>query len=144
MEFFDTGRIYKAFQSTLITLIPKSEDARHVKYYRPIVGCTNYFKILSKIMNARLGKVLQRVISPCQAVFVPGQNIHNHILLAYEIFKGYDRKGGTPRYMMQMDHEKDYGMVDWGAMECIFEGNGYPQAIHHMDHDCSHYCFLQV
>lgn len=57
------------------------------------------------------------MISKNQAAFVPGQNIHNHIMLAYELIKGYIRKGGTPRSMMQIDLQKAYDMANWGALK---------------------------
>lgn len=39
-EYFDKGNLYKAFNSTIITLIPKHENAQAVKDFRPITGCT--------------------------------------------------------------------------------------------------------
>lgn len=60
-------------------------------------------------------------------MFVPGQQIHNHILLAFELIKGYSRKGGTPRCMMQIDLKKAYDMVHWDALECILKEVGMPQ-----------------
>lgn len=66
---------------------------------------------MSNILTNRLGKVLSSIINPCQAAFVPEQQIHNRILLAYELIKGYSRKLGTPRCMMQLDLQKAYDMV---------------------------------
>ncbi|XP_040872094.1 uncharacterized protein [Glycine max] len=96
------------------------------KDYHPIVGCTIVYKIIAKIITERLGKILPSIISHSQAAFVPGQNIHNHILLAYELLNGYGRKGGTPRVMMQLDLHKAYDMVNWRAMECILKEIGLP------------------
>lgn len=95
-----------------------------MKDYRPIVGCTTFYKIISKILTARLGGVLQDVISHNQSAFVPGQNIHNHIMLAYELIRGYTRKNGTPRCMMQLDLQKAYDMVDWRALEDVMQEIG--------------------
>ncbi|XP_058749651.1 uncharacterized protein LOC131622632 [Vicia villosa] len=77
-------------------------------------------------MTQRMGRVLPSIISKNQAAFVPGQNIHNHILLAYELLKGYERKGGTPRVMMQVDLQKAYDMVNWNALDCILREIGFP------------------
>lgn len=126
IEFFDRGYIYKPFNTTVVTLIPKHEGAKGVKDYRPIAGCTTFYKIISKILTARLGKVLQDVISLNQAAFIPGQNIHNHIMLAYELVKGYGRKGGSPRCMIQLDLQKAYDMVDWRALEIVMQEIGLP------------------
>ena len=126
-DFFNNDRLLKAFNCTIVTLIPKHEKAVSVKDYRPIAGCTILYKIISKILTARLGKVLNSIVSPCQAAFVPRQQIHNHILLAYELIRGYARKNGTPRCMIQLDLQKAYDMVDWFALETILLETGIPK-----------------
>ncbi|XP_058726138.1 uncharacterized protein LOC131597458 [Vicia villosa] len=126
MEFFDHCRLYKPFNRTAVTLIPKSNNVKTVKEFRPIAGCTTFYKIISKVLTTRLGKVLPDIISLCQAAFVPGQKIHHHILLAFELMKGYERKGGTPRCMLQLDLQKAYDMVDWRALEEVMYELGLP------------------
>ncbi|CAK8564653.1 unnamed protein product [Lathyrus sativus] len=125
-DFFRHERLFKAFNSTVVTLILKHCDAQSIKDYRPIAGCTTVYKIISKILTTRLGKVIGDVVHHSQAAFVPGQQIHNHILLAYELIKGYTRKGGTPRCMLQIDLQKAYDMVNWDALECIMKEIGIP------------------
>lgn len=100
--------IFKPFKCTVITLIPKHAASHRIKDLRPIA----VYKLISKILTSILGQILPSIISSCQAAFVPGQNIHNHILLAYEFLKGYGRKGGTPRTMIQMHLQKACDMVN--------------------------------
>lgn len=119
--FFRQGWYLQAFQQS-----PIHDGANGVKNYRPIVGCTTFYKIISRILTARLGKVLQHVISLNQAAFIPSQNIHNHMMLAYELVKGYSRKGGTPRCMLQLDLHNGYDMVDWRALETVIPDIGLP------------------
>lgn len=96
-EFFQKSRMYKEFNKIIVTLIPKSEHAMSVKEYILIAGCTTCYKVVSKILSTRLGKVLKGTISFSQASFIPGHNIRHHIMLAYELIKGCSRKNGTPR-----------------------------------------------
>ncbi|XP_058752656.1 uncharacterized protein LOC131625843 [Vicia villosa] len=70
-EFFDQGQILKEFNKTVVTLILKTEEAKHVKDYIPIARCITVYKIISKIMTSRLGKVLPSVIGVNQATFIP-------------------------------------------------------------------------
>ncbi|KAK2357064.1 hypothetical protein QL285_094373 [Trifolium repens] len=112
-EFFYENSMYSVVNSTLVTLIPKHSAAKTIKEYRPISCCTTIFKVISKILTMRLSRVLGTIISTSQAAFVPGQHIHDHILLAYELIRGYSRKGGTPKCMMQLDLQKAYDTVDW-------------------------------
>ncbi|CAI8601218.1 unnamed protein product [Vicia faba] len=46
-------------------------------------------------------------------------------MLAYELLKGYSRKGGIPRCMMQINLQKA-DMVDWFAMEKVLQEIGIP------------------
>lgn len=96
----------------MVTLILKNEEAKYMKDYRPIYVCTTMYKIISKVLTARLGLVLGSVIGKCQGAFVPGQQIHSYILLTYKLIKGYTRKDGPPKCMMQLDLQKAYDMVD--------------------------------
>lgn len=122
-EFFDTGQLYKAFNSTIVSLIPKSNTAINIKDYRPIAVCTTFYKIISKVLSGRLGTMLQTMINMSQAAFVPGHHIHN-ILLETELLKGYTRKRGTPRIVMQLDLQKAYDMVNWRYLYCIMREMG--------------------
>lgn len=126
-EYFEKSKLFEAFNSTVVTLIPKHARAVTIRDYRPIAGCTTFYKIVSIILTNRLGKVLKEIIHPSQAAFIPGQNIHNHILLATELLKGYSRKGRTPKCMLQLDLHKAYDMVDWNSLDCIFHEIGMPQ-----------------
>lgn len=112
LDFFRDGGFDARFNRTLVTLIPKHDQAIKVKDYRPISCCTTVYKIISKVIANRLSKVLGSIISNNQAAFVPSKTIHDHILLAYELIKGYSQKGGMPRCMIQMDIQKAYDSVD--------------------------------
>ncbi|GAU38712.1 hypothetical protein TSUD_396400 [Trifolium subterraneum] len=126
-DFFENGRLYKAANCTLVTLIPKTPEAKRIKEYRPISCCSTIYKIISKILTKRMGEVMTSIVGQNQAAFVPGQIIHNHILLTYELIKGYNRNGGTPRCMMQLDLQKAYDTIDWNAMECVLNEVGFPK-----------------
>lgn len=118
-DFFRNNRLYKAVNCSLVTLILKHNGAKEIKDYRPIACCSTLYKIISKILVTRLSKVLGVIVGDNQAAFMKGQKIHNHILLAYEMIKGYERKGISQRCFMQMDIQKAYDTVDWLALESI-------------------------
>lgn len=81
-EFFEQGQMYKAVNRSIVTLIPKIAEAKSVKDFRPISCCTTLYKIVSKILTNQFSKVLPGLVHESQAAFTPGQQIHNHILLA--------------------------------------------------------------
>lgn len=86
-----------------------------VRDYIPISCC----KTISKVMTNRLGSLFSNIINKRQVVFVPGQHIHDHILLAYKLIKGYSSKGGAPRYLLQMDLQKAHDTVELSVLEII-------------------------
>ncbi|XP_058759182.1 uncharacterized protein LOC131632454 [Vicia villosa] len=53
------------------------------------------------------------IVNVSQAAFIPGQHIQDHIMLAYELIRGYSAKNGPPRCMIQMGIKKAYDSVDW-------------------------------
>lgn len=91
-DFFEMGIMDRRRNKTLVTLIPKHADAKSIKEFRPISFCTIVYKVIAKVMAKRMSRVLHSIISKSQASFVPGQDIHDHILLAYELVKGHSRK----------------------------------------------------
>lgn len=59
-----------------------------------------------------MSKVLGSIIDESQATFVPRKYIQDHILLAYELIKGYNTKGGPLRCMLQMNLQKACDVVE--------------------------------
>ncbi|XP_058732785.1 uncharacterized protein LOC131604357 [Vicia villosa] len=127
--WFRTNTMFKGFNSTLVTLIPKFPEAKQLKDYRTIACCTIVYKIYSKILTSRMAKVIGTIVSKHQAAFIPGQHIHKHILLAYELIKGYSRKHGTPRNLIQQDLQKAYDMLNWQALKTILAELGFPNQL---------------
>lgn len=111
-DFFITGKLYKAINCTTLTLIPKIPNPTTVKDYRPIACCTVLYKLISKVLAARLQKVMSYIISEAQAGFVPGRGIADNIVLAHELVKSYNRKHISPRCMIKVDIQKAYDSVE--------------------------------
>lgn len=125
-EFFERNKTYMTINCTLVTLIPKTPITNMVKDYMLISCCIVFYKIISRIMAVGLGKGLCSSINNSQAAFVPGKDIHNHILLAYKLIKVYSTKNGAPRCMLQMDLHKAYGTIVWEALETIMKELIFP------------------
>lgn len=91
-QFFASGRLPRLINPTLITLLPKIENATTVKEFRPIACCSILYKIISKVIANRIHAVLSMVVSDNQSAFIKGRTIFDNILLSHEIIKGYTRK----------------------------------------------------
>ena len=88
-----------------------------MKEYRPIVCCTVFYKIISKVITQRLHGVIHSVISESQAGFIPGRKIRDNIILAHELVKAYTRKNVSPISMLKIDLQKAYDSVEWPYLE---------------------------
>lgn len=117
MEFFRNGKMLKQFNATFVSLIPKVEKPFAIKELRPISCCNAVMKVISKILVQRIRPVLDRIVSVNQSAFVPGRNIAHNVVVAQELVKGYERKGISPRCMLQIDLQKAYDNVRWTFIE---------------------------
>ncbi|XP_056691739.1 uncharacterized protein [Spinacia oleracea] len=125
-EFFDTGVLLKPINNTAVTLIPKIQNASTVKDFRPIACCSVVYKIISKILTARMQGVIGKVVHCAQAGFIIGRNIADNILLASELIKCYFRKNISPRCMIKVDLKKAYDSIEWPFLESMLVELGFP------------------
>lgn len=110
--FFQTRVLPPEVNVTLLTLIPKCDNACAVRDFRPIACCPVLYKIISKILASRMRLVLDSIISQNQSALVQGKQIFDNILLSHELVKGYSRKHLSPRCMVKVDIQKAYDSVE--------------------------------
>ena len=82
-EFFSGELDLYRLNFAMISLIPKEEGARSMKKFRPISLINCSFKIFSKVLTLRLSKVVNRLVSPHQSVFIHGRYILESVLKLY-------------------------------------------------------------
>lgn len=70
-NIYSTAFINPAYNHTFLALIPKTSNAAIVEQFRPISLCNVFLKIVTKIIANRLRGVLEDIIHPSQAAFVP-------------------------------------------------------------------------
>jgi hypothetical protein len=118
--------ILKALNATMITLIPKENEARTPNHYRPIALCTVVYKIISKVIANRLKPLLPTLISQEQAGFVEGQQIVDNIIHSHELIHTLklQRRGGM---IIQLDLAKAYEKISWHYMVKTLEDFGFAQ-----------------
>ncbi|KAM3287762.1 hypothetical protein P3S67_021192 [Capsicum chacoense] len=64
------GHLIHSWNQTLITLIPKIKNLSDISQYRPISLCSMVYKIIGKIIVARIKRYLPTIISPNQSAFI--------------------------------------------------------------------------
>ncbi|KAH6773161.1 hypothetical protein C2S51_011565 [Perilla frutescens var. frutescens] len=78
------GKSLQDWNKTLIVLIPKCDQPRKVKEYRPISLCNTAYKLVSKVVVSRLRRVLHEVVDENQSAFISGRQITDNISVGFE------------------------------------------------------------
>ncbi|KAL2246368.1 UNVERIFIED_CONTAM: hypothetical protein Sindi_2905000, partial [Sesamum indicum] len=120
------GEALETNQYHNIGAYPKVHSPMSVGDFRPISCCNVLYKIIAKLIVKRLSVVLDKVISPCQAAFVPGRSIGDNIMLAQELFSGYNQSRLPPRCTLKVDIRKAYDSVEWDILVAVLELFGFP------------------
>ncbi|KAK4384190.1 hypothetical protein Sango_3082900, partial [Sesamum angolense] len=78
------------------------------------------------IIVSRIREILDLLISPSQNAFVPGRLISDNILLAQELFSGYNQCRLPPRCALKVDLRKAYNTVEWDFLITTLRLFGFP------------------
>lgn len=126
-RFFEAGVFPVDFNHTNLCLIPKIQPPTTMKDFRPIALCNVLYKIVSKILVARLKPFLTDVVSPNQAAFIPRRQIHDNILLAHEVFHSLRVKERCAKSYMAIktDISKAYDCIEWSFLEEVMRRKGF-------------------
>ena len=117
---FAERRVPEYLNKTHITLIPKIQSPKTLGNYRPISLCNTIYKIVTKIIVARLRPFLDKLISPLQIGFVPGKRDINNAIIAQEVIHSISKKRGKVGYMvLKIDLEKAYDKLEWSFIRDI-------------------------
>lgn len=107
-SFFKSGHLLKEWNSTAISLIPKTSNPSRLEDFRPIACCGVLYKIISKLMAGKLKNVIEDLVSTNQSGFIPGRSITDRILVADDIVRNYHRDGISKRCTIKIDVRKAY------------------------------------
>jgi hypothetical protein len=129
LHFLNGGPMPDGSNDTNVVLIPKTKEPQSLKGMRPISLCNVMYKIISKVLPARLKPILDDIIPPNQSAFVPGRLISDNILVAYEMthFLKNKRQGNNGYLALKLDMRKTYDRVEWDFVEAMLSKFGCNQ-----------------
>lgn len=115
---FSSGIIPSGLNHTLITLVPKTLSPQNMALFRPISLCNTLYKVISKVLVARIRPFLRKLISPNQASFVPGRHISDNVIIAQEVLHKYKHSVGNKGFLAwKIDLSKAYDRLNWQFIE---------------------------
>ncbi|KAL9681842.1 hypothetical protein QQ045_013631 [Rhodiola kirilowii] len=117
-DFWINGELDDRINKTLIVLIPNQKDADRMEDLRPISLCNVAVKIITKILDARLKGILDKVISVSQSSFIKGR-ITDNFIVAHEISHFLKRCRSQKEFFasIKVDMSKAYDRVEWPFLE---------------------------
>ncbi|GKA24355.1 RNA-directed DNA polymerase, eukaryota [Tanacetum coccineum] len=117
-DFFSSSKFPQGCNSSFITLIPKTPDAKVVKDFRPISLIGNVYKIIAKILANRLSLVILDLISDVQSTFVSNRQILDDPFILNELLSWCKYKK-IKAMIFKVDFEKAFDSV-----RCFFLASG--------------------
>lgn len=102
---------------SMITLIPKKDQAETIGDFRPIALLNYSIKIITKLLSNRLAPKLQSMIVDYQTSFISGRKILEGAASAYEIIHQC-KKTKSNGYILKLGFEKAYDMIE---CDCFVE-----------------------
>lgn len=102
-DFFKSGKLLKRTKNTFIVLIPKTNLPTKPSDYRFIFFTNELYKIIARIIAARLKPVMEKIINPCQTAFIPGRSITENIRLSHDLLRSFHLNRGKSRMCLKID-----------------------------------------
>lgn len=125
-EFFETGKLCRQANHSVISLIPKNAHAMTVSDFRPISCCNVFYKVITKLLAARLGVILPNIIEKAQSAFVKGRSVVENIHQTQEIMRGYTRKRTSSKYTLKIDIRKSYDTISREFSKKVLQALDFP------------------
>lgn len=123
-EFHQNGKLVRGSNSSFLTRVPKIASPQQLSHYRPISMIDSMYKVLSKLMENRLSKVLQKLISQSQSGFLPNGNITEGVLIANEVVDEVKRSNSSC-IIFKADIEKAFDSVNWEYIFSMMRSMGF-------------------
>lgn len=119
----------EAAMATLV-LIPKEPTPSSIRGFRPLSLCNVSCKLVSKVIVNRLKAVMEGLISPCQASFVPGRQGLDNVIICQEFVHSLRfmkaKKGAA---IIKVDLEKACDRLEWAFIQETLQDVGIPSKL---------------
>ena len=123
-DFFEMGKSVKSLNTTFLVLVPKKGGIDDLYDFRPINLVGGLYKLLGKVLANRLKKVVSKVVSPTQNVFVEGRQILDAALIANEAIDSLLKRDESS-VLCKLDLEKAYDHINWDFLLIVMEKMGF-------------------
>ena len=121
----ERGHLPPGMTEGLISVLYKKKDRKDPRNYRPITLLNGDYKILMRILTARLNKAVVQFVSSPQNGFVPGGFIVENILLLH-LLQTYAEEENIEALFIFLDFEKAFDRCSWDYLRDAIRNLGFP------------------
>ncbi|CAL8157860.1 unnamed protein product [Prunus armeniaca] len=130
IKAFTECKVPEKLNYTVITLVPKVTNPHTMVQFMPISLCSTLYKVISKIIVARLRLILPCLISLNQVSFVLSRHITDNILITQELMHKFKLSKGKKGFVTwKIDLSKAYDRLNWNFVKCVLLEVGLPTAV---------------
>nr|GEU42376.1 RNA-directed DNA polymerase, eukaryota, reverse transcriptase zinc-binding domain protein [Tanacetum cinerariifolium] len=122
--FFYISSFSLGCNSSFIALISKTQDAKMVKDFRPIILIGSMYKIIAKILANRFSLVILDLVSDVQSAFSSNRQILDGLFILNELLSWCKHKN-IKAMIFKVDFEKAFDLVRWDFLDEVLHKFGF-------------------
>ncbi|KAJ6633368.1 hypothetical protein lerEdw1_014521 [Lerista edwardsae] len=120
------ARFSDSFFAGLLRFFFKGGDPTLAQNWHPIAITNVNYRLLARVLNARLAAVASRLVAEGQTNAVPGRRMGNSLALMRELFLAA-AGGRWQRLLVQLDQSKAFDRVDRAYLWAVLHARGVPE-----------------
>jgi hypothetical protein len=123
-QFHGIGSLPKSFTSYFVALIPKINSPFSLGDFRPIslLGCL--YKMIAKVLTARLAHAMDGLVASTQSAFLKGRHLVDGVVVINEVVD-LAKRNGKSCMIFKVDFEKAYDSVEWSFLDYMLDRFGF-------------------
>lgn len=111
-------------QATISVLLKKNKDPLKCESYRPVSLLNCDYKILTKVLSARIEPVMNKIIHPDQTGFIAGRQLSSNLRRLFNVIYSSENNM-EPEIVISLDAHKAFDRIEYFYLFTALERFGF-------------------